>query len=338
MADNSNEVKNNEVFVQNYYQGIYITETILGNPNGDFGDNSPRNFDGEIFTTDKCMKYNIRNYLYDTVEDLENKENIVFFYPRRDDKSNFEENKFLTMKTIADKVFEDKNLKKLRENYVDVRMFGGTFAISPNNNKNIYGPIQLTYGIDINQAQIKPLNIGSPFSTKDKQQKTYGSEYVVDDAIISYDFTINPRTYTNKNKEPYLLLKDDLKLFKEAIWWGTNYRKSTSKRTNSKLLIFIKFKLNDNGTILNMGELNNLISIRGKRKTPKDKYLNLDMDFFCNKLCKYEKFIEFIEIYYENDELNLNLTDMFIETFGDRIKHYDPIFLKISKDLNKIEE
>ena len=51
-------------YVKNYYQGIYLTETIMGNPNGDFVDNSPRNFDGKVFTTDKCIKYNIRRYIH----------------------------------------------------------------------------------------------------------------------------------------------------------------------------------------------------------------------------------------------------------------------------------
>ena len=41
--------------VNNYYQGIFITETIMGNPNGDFIDNSPRNIDGKVFTTDETV-------------------------------------------------------------------------------------------------------------------------------------------------------------------------------------------------------------------------------------------------------------------------------------------
>lgn len=332
MSPDLNEVENNENFVKNYYQGIFVTETILGNPNGDFVDNSPRNFDSEVFTTDKCIKYNIRNYLHDTVEDLENKKNIVFFYPRRDENTALEENKFLTVNTIKNQLFNDTSLEKLRENYIDVRMFGGTFAIGPTNNKNIYGPIQLTYGIDINQAQIKPLNIVAPFATSDNQQKTYGSEYVVDDAIISYDITVNPKTYTDENNNPYLLLEDDLNLFKSAIWYGTNYRKSTSKRTNSKLLILIKFKVNEDDTILNMGELNNLISIEGKRKTPKDKCFTLDMDLFCKKLCKYEQFIELIDIYYEKEELELNFNDDFKTKFNGRIHEHDPISLVTKED------
>ena len=56
-----------EEIVKNYYQGIYLTETIMGNPNGDFIDNSPRNFDGKVFTTDKCIKFNVRTVLEITV-------------------------------------------------------------------------------------------------------------------------------------------------------------------------------------------------------------------------------------------------------------------------------
>lgn len=85
-----------EDFVENYYQGIYLTETVMGNPNGDFVDNSPRNFDGNVFTTDKCIKYNVRKYMHDTIEDIENNENIIFFFPRLVDDAKKGENKFQT--------------------------------------------------------------------------------------------------------------------------------------------------------------------------------------------------------------------------------------------------
>ena len=56
--------------IKNYYQGIFVTETVMGNPNGDFVDNSPRNIDGNVFTTDKCIKYNIRNYIHSNYENI----------------------------------------------------------------------------------------------------------------------------------------------------------------------------------------------------------------------------------------------------------------------------
>ena len=237
--------------VKNFYQGIYVTETILGNPNGDFIDNSPRNFDGNVFTTDKCIKYNVRKYIHETIEDLDAKENIVFFFPRLVEDANAEDNKFKTRDDVFDLLFKDydsfeEKFDALKDNSPDVRMFGGTFSFKNNDSKQIYGPIQLSYGVDINDAQIKRLQIGAPFATESGKQKTNGSEAVVDDAIITYDITINPKNHPN------LLLESDLDLFKKALWYGTNARKSTSKKTDSKLLVLIKFAEED--TVLNIGE------------------------------------------------------------------------------------
>jgi len=295
--------KNNETgAVKNYYQGLYVTETILGNPNGDFIDNSPRNFDGRVFTTDKCIKYNIRKYLKEKGEK-------VFFFPRREEGAKLEEAKFLTKETIYKKDFK-KDFQLVLEQCPDVRMFGGTFSFkteksSTNVNKQIYGPIQLSYGIDINDAQIKRLQIGAPFSTDDGQQTTTGSEAVVDDAVIVYDISLNPNNY------PDLLKESDLTLFKESIWYGTNLRKSTSKKTDSKLLVLIKFKNNEKNDgekrlvrALNLGELKHLIKVKNKeerRKDPSTSKLELDLSALQELLKKYEKRIESIEIIKTDD-------------------------------------
>ena len=249
-----------EDFVENYYQGIYLTETVMGNPNGDFVDNSPRNFDGNVFTTDKCIKYNVRKYMHDTIEDIENNENIIFFFPRLVDDAKKGENKFQTRDEAYKNLFNG-DFEVLKENSPDVRMFGGTFSFDKDS-KQIYGPIQISYGVDINEAQIKRLQIGAPFATQSGKQKTNGSESVVDDAIISYDISINPNNHCN------LLLNDDLVLFKKALWFGTNLRKSTSKKTDSKFLMFVKFKndsSNDKVTSLSIGELNRLVFIANKK-------------------------------------------------------------------------
>ncbi len=52
------------------------------------------------------------------------------------------------------------------------------------------------------------------FATQSGKQKTNGSESVVDDAIISYDISINPNNHCK------LLLNDDLVLFKKSfvVW------------------------------------------------------------------------------------------------------------------------
>lgn len=290
-----------EDFVENYYQGIYLTETVMGNPNGDFVDNSPRNFDGNVFTTDKCIKYNVRKYMYDTIEDIENNENIIFFFPRLVDDAKKGENKFQTRDEAYKNLFNG-DFEVLKENSPDVRMFGGTFSFDKDS-KQIYGPIQISYGVDINEAQIKRLQIGAPFATQSGKQKTNGSESVVDDAIISYDISINPNNHCK------LLLNDDLVLFKKALWFGTNLRKSTSKKTDSKFLMFVKFKndsSNDKVTSLSIGELNRLVFIANKKnRVNGDEIIELDCTKLKNKLEKYKKYIEVIELIYDTDEIKL---------------------------------
>ena len=286
--------------IKNYYQGIFITETIMGNPNGDFIDNSPRNIDGKVFTTDKCIKYNVRKYIHENYENVDEKENLVFFYPRLTDDASKEESKFLTRDDILKKLFDDK-FDDLLESSIDVKMFGGTFSFKKDS-KQIYGPIQISYGTDINDAQIKKLQIGAPFANKTGNQTTLGSESVVDDAIIVYDLTINPNNY------PGLLDEDDLNIFKEALWYGTNLRKSTSKKTDAKLLMLIKFKNQKDGERVksfNIGELKNLITVKNKNKKANEKII-FETSSLNMKLKDYEEFIDSIEIIYDKNEVELD--------------------------------
>lgn len=287
--------------IKNYYQGIFVTETVMGNPNGDFVDNSPRNIDGNVFTTDKCIKYNIRNYIHSNYENIEENENMVFFYPRLQKDAKPYESKFLTRDQVFNEYF-NKKFEDVLENAVDVKMFGGTFSLKGTDPKQIYGPIQISYGLDINDAQIKKLQIGAPFANKEGSQKTIGSESVVDDAIITYDIIINPNNY------PELLSENNLKLFKEALWYGTNSRKTTSKKTDAKVLILIRFK-NEKDTIksFNIGELKETISIKNKNERLNHGKIVFDTTNLIKKLKTYEEYIDSIDIYRDKNEVDIQL-------------------------------
>lgn len=292
--------------VKNCYQGIFVTETILGNPNGDHINNEPRNINGRVFTTDKCIKYNIRNFLHEKYEEIntdekevKSVENFVFFYPRLTEGAEKYQASYLTKDTVFKTYFVDvfkksQQYKEIQEKYKDdkkdtnvknketndlsfkllldkcpdCRMFGGTFSFQEDN-KQIYGPVQISYGIDLIGADIITLKIGTPFSTKNGQQKTTGEEHIVDHAVIAYDITVNP------NHSPGLLKNDDLTRFMESIVYGTNLRKSTSKKTQARLLIMVKF---NEGVSVNIGELKHLIDIESKKITdPKKNIESKDM-------------------------------------------------------------
>ena len=299
--------------IKNYYQGIFITETVMGNPNGDFVDNSPRNIDGNVFTTDKCIKYNIRNYIHSNYENIEENENMVFFYPRLQKDAKPYESKFLTRDQVFNEYF-NKKFEDVLENAVDVKMFGGTFSLKGTDPKQIYGPIQISYGLDINDAQIKKLQIGAPFANKEGSQKTIGTESVVDDAIITYDIIINPNNY------PELLSENNLKLFKEALWYGTNSRKTTSKKTDAKVLILIKFK-NEKDTIksFNIGELKETLSIKNKNERLNHGKIVFDTTNLIKKLETYEEYIDSIDIYGDKNEVDIQLDCKNIQ-----INYYEP--------------
>jgi|GEM_PF-2896482 len=333
-----------EKFVENCYQGIFVTETVLGNPNGSFVNNEPRNINGRVFTTDKCIKYNVRDYIQQRYEEIEydeekervkNVENFVFFYPRLSKIATDYQASYLTKDSVFNMFFvellksseeyreemeqikNEKDKKKqeqmrkqlnskinnqafrnLIKHSPDCRIFGGTFSFQEDN-KQIYGPVQISYGLDLIGADIINLKLGTPFSTDDGKQKTTGEEHVVDHAVIGYDITVN------SNHAPNLLKKGDLEMFKEGLIQGTNLRRSTSKKTEAKLLIMIKF---NNGVSVNVGELKHLIEVKSKKITdPKEtpKKLVLNMERVKQRLDQFKKQIEKIEVYRDKDSVKI---------------------------------
>jgi len=277
-------------YVENMYQGLFVTETVLGNPNGSFVNNEPRNIDGRVFTTDKCIKYNIRNYLYQEYENTENLEDFVFFYPRKSEDAEEHQASYMT-KTNVFKEYFDSDFDKLIDSCVDARLFGGTFSFKEGQEKSIYGPVQLSYGLDLIGADIMSHRMGTPFASDEGQQKTTGEKRLVDHAVIAYDITVNP------NAAPGLLKEGDFSKFKEGIIKGTNLRKSTSKSTDAKLLMMAKF---GGGKTLNLGELKHLIEVESEKiidpeERPKKLVLNLSK--IKDKLDNFKEAVEEIEVY-----------------------------------------
>lgn len=292
---------NSLAYVENFYQGLFLTETILGNPNGSFMENEPRNIQGRVFTTDKCIKYNVRNYLKQKYERLELdedgqvklKENFIFFSPRRIDGAKRGEASYMTKDSVFDKYFDD--FEDLLNRCPDARIFGGTFSFKGGKERAIYGPVQISYGLDLIGADIINPTLGTPFATEDGKQTTQGQDYLVDHAVIGYDITVNP------NNEPELMRESDLEMFKEGLVNGTNLRKSTSKKTNSKLLLLAKFK---KGNYPNIGDLKTLVEVKSNKVSTENKNkgpLILNFGEVTSVLREYENSIIYIEVYKAPD-------------------------------------
>ncbi|MGV9205914.1 MAG: type I CRISPR-associated protein Cas7, partial [Promethearchaeia archaeon] len=160
--------------------------------------------------------------------------------------------------------------------------------------------IQLSYGLDLIGADIINPQLGTPFASEEGedesgQQTTTGQDYLVDHAVIGYDITINP------NNQKDLLKTEDLKKFKEGIVKGTNLRKSTSKKTNSKVLLLTKFKEN---TYPNLGDLKTLIDVESDKISEEEKRkgnLILNIKQVISELSEFKDDIDKIDIYKASD-------------------------------------
>lgn len=261
--------------------------------------NEPRNINGKVFTTDKCIKYNIRRYIHQNYEDTESQEDFVFFFPRKTEDADEHKASFMTKTEVFEDYF-NSDFDKLLDSCPDARIFGGTFTFKEGMDKYIYGPVQMSYGLDIIGADIINLRIGTPFASESGQQKTTGEERVVDHSVISYDINVNPKN------SPELLTERDIELFKEGIIKGTNLRKSTSKKTDSKALILLQFK---DGKSINIGQLKNLVKVQSDKVTdPEEKggELVLDLSDVKEKVDDFVEDIEEIEIFTDNSTEILN--------------------------------
>jgi CRISPR-associated protein Csh2 len=289
--------------VTSHYHGIFVTETILGNPNGSFTGNEPRNIEGRVYTTDKCIKYNIRMYISSTKERIVKDANgrvtavddFVFFFPRKTADASEGESSFLTKESVFTTYLENDRKKVLQ--CPDVRMFGGTFSFRARPTKPSAKPVK--------PAKQPAMQTGAPLAAPSTQpaatteegegsesfnihgpiQISYGLD-IIGASIINHQVgtpfankdgdqkTIGESSIVdhaviaydieiNPNSYKGLLTKRDLELFKEAIVGGTDMRRSTSKHTVPKLLLMLEFPAGHP----NIGELKQYIQVTSKKIT-----------------------------------------------------------------------
>ena len=172
--------------------GILGISSIMGNWNADFSGYPKTTTDGNVFGSDKALKYPMKK-----MWDNEDKKVIYI-------KSL---NKDLIPRTLKEryvKTFNDDDLKdttKVLTNLmtaVDVKNFGATFA-EAGCNIAITGAVQIGQGFnkyEDSTPQEQP--ILSPFADatdKDAKNSTIGTKITSNEAHYFYPFVINPLTY-----------------------------------------------------------------------------------------------------------------------------------------------
>ncbi len=216
--------------------GVIGISSIMANWNADFSGLPKTLTSGEVFGSDKALKYTIKKKWQNEGE----KVLYIKSYKINDDGVLLPR----TLKEHYEKLFDttlDSNGKEGEVvltnlfNAIDVKNFGATFA-EAKNNISITGAVQIGQGMNkYIDTQTQEQQILSPFrdaTDPDAKSSTLGTKIVSDEAHYFYSFNINPLAYSGYEElgvtEGYT--EDDYQKFKDGALRG-----ATSFSTNSKI-------------------------------------------------------------------------------------------------------
>lgn len=213
------------------YNGIVVVNAKNANFNAGF-DHLPRRLpNGNIYATDKALKYCIRDY-------LSNSEPVFVQRTKQFHKDNdgVETQRYLTLKenylNKCKKETMEKNERIIIEDllkFIDVRLFGVVFAVD--SNISLTGPCQINYGINrFDKSSIFSSNILSPYrnsndKSKDSQQTTIGEESRADDVYYVYDVCLN---MNSAKKQDIEITDGDIEKLKNALKYSVAEVTSTT--------------------------------------------------------------------------------------------------------------
>ena len=263
--------------------GCAIIKSINSNYNADFS-GQPRTLpNGDVYATDKALKWAIRNYWKNCLS------KNIFFSKNLDKELNprtlgetynifFGDSDAKLLSKESDK--QRKNVLKNLLSCLDIKFFGATFADFTN--ISILGSCQISHGIDrYGKKEIYVEQIMSPFKNSNAKSEnstmtTLGSQTRLAEGHYIHHFTLNPKNIENDctlvDANP--LTNEEINLLKEGLRKGVTYYDSASKigseneclfwvelKENSKLLLpsFIELiQINEDKTI-DFSKINELL-------------------------------------------------------------------------------
>ncbi|MGL4991679.1 MAG: type I CRISPR-associated protein Cas7 [Sarcina sp.] len=300
--------------------GIIGIASIMSNWNADFTGYPKTTSEGEVFGSDKALKYPMKKMW------VENGEKILYIKSMKLSENTKKEITIVprTLKERYESLFDVKNLKDCKStkevltnlfNAKDVKQFGATFA-EEGNNISITGAVQIGQGFNKyedsqaeEQAILSPFRDGKDVEKKKKKNNsededeaknsTLGTKIVSREAHYFYPFTINPMAYnefvdmevTNGYTE------DDYSDFKNvAINSTTSYATNSKVGCENEFAMFVETKKD-----LYLPNLANYIEfVKGEKKN----IIKINCGELLNSI---KDKIENIEIYYNPYTTNLEM-------------------------------
>jgi CRISPR-associated protein Csh2 len=219
----------------NRVYGVIGIKAKMANWNADFTGRPKSTSNGNIFGSDKALKYPMKK-----MWEAEGKD-ILFIKSWKENKNGIVPNQLGERYASIFGEIDKKNTttKEVMTNLfkcTDVKNFGATFA-EEGQNISITGAVQFGQGFNkFDDTNIEIQDILSPFadSTKDDaKQSTLGTKITVDEAHYFYGFSINPNNYDEYKEilgsDFTGYTKEDYESFKNVA-----LKSATAYSTNSK--------------------------------------------------------------------------------------------------------
>lgn len=218
----------------NRVYGVIGIKAKMANWNADFTGRPKSTSNGDIFGSDKALKYPMKKMWENDGK------KVLFIKSWKEEKGTVVPRKLADRYTLLfgaiDKKTPTKEIYKNLFQAIDVKNFGATFA-EEGQNISITGAVQFGQGFNkFDDTNIEVQDILSPFadSTKeDAKQSTLGTKITVDEAHYFYGLSINPKNYD----EYKTLLGSDFQGYTDADY--QEFKKvalvgATAYSTNSK--------------------------------------------------------------------------------------------------------
>ena len=233
----------------NRIYGIIGIKAKMANWNADFTGRPKSTSNGDIFGSDKALKYPMKK-----MWEAEGKK-ILFIKSWKENKNGIVPNQLgeryaMLFSPIDKKKTTTKEVMSNLFKCTDVKNFGATFA-EEGQNISITGAVQFGQGFNkFDDTNIEIQDILSPFadSTKDDaKQSTLGTKITVDEAHYFYGFSINPNNYDEYKEilgsdfDGYT--KEDYESFKKvALTSATAYSTNSKFGCENEFALFVECK------------------------------------------------------------------------------------------------
>jgi len=236
----------------NRVYGVIGIKAKMANWNADFTGRPKSTSNGDIFGSDKALKYPMKR-----MWEAEGKK-ILFIKSWKENKNGIVPNQLGERYASIFGEIDKKNTttKEVMTNLfkcTDVKNFGATFA-EEGQNISITGAVQFGQGFNkFDDTNIEIQDILSPFSdsTKDDaKQSTLGTKITVDEAHYFYGFSINPNNYDEYKEildsDFAGYTQEDYESFKKvALKSATAYSTNSKFGCENEFALFVECKDKD---------------------------------------------------------------------------------------------